>query len=149
MFRIYKILVVVTLTALTSQIRAQPEGQGSVAASDQETPATSAQRTEARDDDLSLNIPSKFEVRQNYPNPFNAYTTIEYDIPTGAGVYAVIYNSVGRHIKTLENSLKNPGRYRLEWDGRNDAGQMVSSGVYFYVLVADVNYDIHKMVLMK
>lgn len=94
-------------------------------------------------------LPKFFEVRQNYPNPFNATTIIEFDLPRETGVYAVIYNSLGHKIRTLENDLRSPGRYRLEWNGTNDAGNMVSSGVYFNVLVIDDDYAIHKMLLLK
>ena len=98
---------------------------------------------------LEEDFPKAFEVRQNYPNPFNATTTIEFDLHSESGVYAVIYNVLGSRIRTLENEVQAPGRHRLEWDGRNDSGDTVSSGVYFYVLVADDNYAIKKMLLLK
>jgi len=94
-------------------------------------------------------VPSVFDVRQNYPNPFNAGTVIEYDLPTESGVYAVIYNTLGRKVRALENSIRSPGRHKLEWDGRNDAGDTVSSGVYFFVFMADENYTVQKMMLVK
>lgn len=94
-------------------------------------------------------IPDHFEVLQNYPNPFNATTTIEYDLPVGAGVYAVVYNIFGHRIKTLKNNLQKSGKHKLEWDGTTTAGHEVASGVYFYVLLADANYSIGKMLLLK
>lgn len=94
-------------------------------------------------------IPDHFQVRQNYPNPFNATTTIEYSLPEEARVYAVIYNVLGYQIKTLKDELQIAGRYRLEWDGTTYNGQVAASGVYFYVLLADDNYSIGKMLLLK
>ena len=93
--------------------------------------------------------PKYFDVRQNYPNPFNATTIIEFDLPTESGVYAVVYDVLGRRIRTLENDILSPGRYKLEWDGRTDGDGAVSSGVYFYVLQVDDNYAIRKMLLLK
>lgn len=94
-------------------------------------------------------VPEHFEVRQNYPNPFNATTTIEYNLPEGAGVYAVVYNIFGHRIKTLKNNLQKSGKHKLEWDGTTTTGLEVASGVYFYVLLADENYSIGKMLLLK
>ncbi len=93
--------------------------------------------------------PEYFEVRQNYPNPFNATTTIEYDLPEEAGVYAVVYDILGHRVKTLKNDLQKAGRHKLEWDGIANNGDEVASGVYFYVLLADENYSIGKMLLLK
>lgn len=94
-------------------------------------------------------LPKNFEAKQNYPNPFNATTTIEYNISQECGIYTVIYNVLGLKVRTLENVLRVPGKYKIEWDGRNDDGDTVASGVYFYVLVADDNYAIRKMLLIK
>lgn len=94
-------------------------------------------------------IPNRFEVRQNYPNPFNLSTIIEFELPVDAVVYAVIYNILGQKIRTLVNEVRVPGRYSLEWDGRTDAGESVSSGVYFYQLLANGHYAMRKMLLLK
>lgn len=94
-------------------------------------------------------VPKYFEVRQNYPNPFNSSTTIELDLPIEAVVSADIYNILGHRVRSLENDAQAPGQYRLEWDGCDDAGDTVASGVYFYVLVADDYYAIRKMLHLK
>lgn len=94
-------------------------------------------------------VPKYFEVRQNYPNPFNSSTTIELDLPIEAVVSADIYNVLGHKVRSLESETLAPGQYRLEWDGCNDAGDTVASGVYFYVLIADDYYAIRKMLHLK
>lgn len=94
-------------------------------------------------------IPKYFEVRQNYPNPFNSSTTIEFDLPLEAVVSAEIYNIFGHRVKSLANERRTPGQYHLEWDGRDDAGDTVASGVYFYLLVADDYYATFKMLHLK
>ncbi len=94
-------------------------------------------------------IPKYFQVRQNYPNPFNATTTIEYDSFERANTSIKIYNTIGELIITLENSIKEAGSYRIEWDGRNSTRNVVASGLYFYVVVANDYYSIKKMILLK
>lgn len=94
-------------------------------------------------------VPDHFEVRQNYPNPFNASTSIEFDLPIGAFVFASVYNVLGKRIRTLEMRQRSAGRHLLQWDGRADSGEALATGVYFYVLIADGYYAIHKMVLLK
>lgn len=96
-----------------------------------------------------LKIPIFFKVRQNYPNPFNTSTVIEFEIPSESGIYAVIYNMFGDGIRTLENNIRSPGIYRHIWDGRNDTGDTLSSGIYFYVLIVDNYYAIRKIVLLR
>lgn len=97
----------------------------------------------------SQTLPMVFHVCQNYPNPFNSNTVVEFDLPEESSVHAMIYNIVGSRIRTLENDVKGAGSYELEWDGRNDNGVTVSSGVYFLVLLADRNYSIKKMMFVK
>lgn len=98
---------------------------------------------------INSSIPEFFKIRQNYPNPFNATTTIEYELPNQATTWVAIYNTLGQKVKTLENQIKEAGRYVLEWDGKNSFGQDVASGIYFYVVLADEYYGINKMVLLK
>lgn len=94
-------------------------------------------------------IPEHFEVRQNYPNPFNATTIIEYDLPDEARVNVVVYNIFLQRVKTLTNKLQLAGKYKLAWDGITYEGNMAASGVYIFVLHADNNYFIGKMILLK
>jgi hypothetical protein len=92
-----------------------------------------------------------YELRQNYPNPFNPSTRIEYRIKERGHVTLKIYNVAGQLVKTLVNEQQNPRveAYTVRWRGRSDAGTPVSSGVYFYKLVANNFTQTKKMVLLK
>ena len=94
-------------------------------------------------------IPVSFSLSQNYPNPFNPSTTIRFDIPRRAGVTLVLYDILGQRVATLVDQEKGPGRYEAVWNGRNDAGQNVSSGVYIYRLKADDRVQSRKLMLVK
>ncbi len=88
-------------------------------------------------------------LKQNYPNPFNPSTVIEYAISDRALVSLKIYDSTGRLVKTLENSIKNADIYRRTWDGTNNSGMPAASGVYFYRLVTHGFTKTNKMVLLR
>jgi hypothetical protein len=89
-------------------------------------------------------------LAQNVPNPFNPTTTIAFSIKERAPVTLTIYNVRGQRVKTLVTDTRAPGvTYRIQWDGRNDAGQQVASGVYFYRLVTKGFTKTKKMVHLK
>jgi hypothetical protein len=89
-------------------------------------------------------------LSQNYPNPFNPTTTIDFTVKELAPVSVKIYNVRGQLVRTLANDRFEPGvTHQLEWNGRNNAGQSVSSGVYFYKLVTKNFTQTKKMVLLK
>ena len=94
-------------------------------------------------------IPARFEVYQNYPNPFNPSTKISYSIPTSSFVTLKIYDILGREVKTLVNTEQKPGVYNTVWNGDNNFGNKVSSGIYIYRVVAGNNIQVKKMILMK
>jgi hypothetical protein len=81
-------------------------------------------------------IPDVFALDQNYPNPFNPTTTVKYDLPEEATVTLKIYNVLGQEVLTLVSGTQAAGRYQAVWDGRNNFGTPVSSGVYFYRIEA-------------
>ncbi len=87
------------------------------------------------EDKLAL-IPKSFLLRQNYPNPFNPQTIIEYEIPKSSFVSIKIYNIQGKLLAELVNAHKTPGIYKATWRGLNSAGNDVSSGPYFYQIMA-------------
>jgi hypothetical protein len=83
----------------------------------------------------SKDIPTKFSVA-NYPNPFNPSTTINYEIAKDASVKMEIYDAMGRKVRALVDGSKSAGYYSVVWNGRDDQGREVASGVYLYRFVA-------------
>ncbi len=94
-------------------------------------------------------MPQQFALRPNYPNPFNPSTTIRYDVASRSHVTLRVYDVGGALVRTLVNGIQEPRSYSIEWDGRNEHGNAVSSGVYFYRLMAPGFSDVRKMTLMK
>ena len=94
--------------------------------------------------------PTEYQLSQNYPNPFNPSTIISYDVPdNNVPVSLIIYNIQGQEVKTLINSVQNAGRYKITWDGTNNLGERVSSGIYIYRLQANKFVGVKKLVLLK
>jgi Ca-activated chloride channel family protein len=96
--------------------------------------------------------PEHFALYQNYPNPFNPETQIGYTLPSGDSSYLVlirIYDTLGRLVKILENGYQAPGNYTVTWDGRNDLGMVMPSGVYFYTIQAGPFQATKKMLMIK
>jgi hypothetical protein len=94
-------------------------------------------------------VPDQFELLQNYPNPFNPTTEISYNIESSAQVSLEVYNILGQKVKTLVNEKQDAGNYSVVWDSRDDNGDFVASGVYFYRLNAGDFTASKKMLLMK
>jgi hypothetical protein len=93
--------------------------------------------------------PLTFSLEQNYPNPFNPSTRINYTLPAAVQTELIVYDILGRQVKTLVNELQHAGEHHVQWDGTNASGMPVTSGVYFCRLTAGSNEKITKMVLMK
>jgi hypothetical protein len=93
--------------------------------------------------------PTEFALLQNYPNPFNPETTIKYNLAEGASVNLRIYNIVGQVVRTLVAERQNAGRYQVRWDGTDDRGAAVSSGIYFYQVSAGTFSDVKRLMLLK
>jgi len=89
-------------------------------------------------------IPTDYALSQNYPNPYNSTTKIKFDIPKASYVKLIVYNVLGREIKTLVKEKLNAGRYDINLDGSS-----YPSGVYFYKLITDEYVDVKRMVLIK
>jgi hypothetical protein len=101
-------------------------------------------------DDIST-LPETYRLEQNFPNPFNPATTIHFTLPlshTGT-VMVEIYNIQGEKVKTLVNGRKTAGVYQVEWDGKDERGQIVTSGLYFYRLQTESFIQNKKMILIK
>ena len=97
----------------------------------------------------SATLPKTFALQQNYPNPFNPITTIRYDLAEASRVRLVVYDLLGRVIRTLVDTEQTAGSYRAVWDGRNDAGEAVASGIYLYRLEAGDMVRSKTMLLVK
>ncbi len=100
-------------------------------------------------DENSGNIISDYKLEQNYPNPFNPETKISYQIPKTTKVTLIIYDLLGRKIKTLVNGMQTSGSYDVRWNGTNDSGIKVSSGIFFYQLKTDNFMLTKKMIITK
>jgi len=99
--------------------------------------------------EISIGAPHQFNLHQNYPNPFNPSTEICYTIPYVTDVHLDIFNELGRHIMTLVKERQSSGRNVIQWDGRNENGEEVSSGLYFYRLKAGNFFAMKKMLLLR
>ncbi|OQY28298.1 MAG: hypothetical protein B6244_07790 [Candidatus Cloacimonetes bacterium 4572_55] len=107
----------------------------------------------AIEDDQTLEIPPEACLLQNYPNPFNPTTTIQYALPGPGHVTLKVYNSAGQLVRSLVDCKKTSGFHRAIWDGANQKGASVTSGIYFYQIEvngADDRFvDQKRMVLLK
>ena len=92
-----------------------------------------------------------FELKQNFPNPFNPVTTIRYSVGGHSQTFIniKIFDVKGALVRTLVNEYKAPGVYHALWDGKNESGHSVSSGIYFYRLQGDTVMKTKKLVLLR
>jgi hypothetical protein len=101
----------------------------------------------------SMDLPRSWALSQNYPNPFNPSTTISFEIPgnsaTKQHVSLTVYDIRGRRVKTLVDSDLEPGIHKIHWDGRDDRGQSVASGIYLYTLRTGSETFTRKMMVLK
>ena len=98
------------------------------------------------DEDL---LPDIFALHQNYPNPFNPVTTIRFDVPDESHIRMDVYNILGQQVATLVNSTLQPGFHAIRWNGTNDMGKPLASGMYIYKIQAKDFISVKKLVLMK
>jgi len=94
-------------------------------------------------------LPQQFLLSQNYPNPFNPVTNIHYELPRGSDVKLAVYNLLGQKVRTLVNGWRAAGRYDVEWQGDNDSGMAVSSGIYLYRIETTDFQKTMKLMLLK
>ena len=92
--------------------------------------------------------PVKFELKQNYPNPFNPTTTISFSIHNDSKIEFTIYNIKGQKVKVLVNEELDAGTHHVMWDGMNENGKSVTSGIYFYRLKEGTNFSQTKRMLL-
>jgi len=94
-------------------------------------------------------LPKEFALSPNFPNPFNPSTTIRYQLPRQSLVRLIVYNSRGQIVRTLVNKEQSANYYSVSWNGRNDKGMKVSSGIYIYYFKAGRFETVRKMILVK
>jgi hypothetical protein len=103
--------------------------------------------------DGGSDLPRSYSLGQNYPNPFNPQTTISFEIPSfgekGMHVLLSVYDLRGRKVKTLVDGVRAPGRHSVQWDGRDDGGAGLASGIYFYRLEAGDFVQTRKLLLVE
>jgi len=97
----------------------------------------------------SWDVPVTTALLENYPDPFNPSTTIRYTLSEDTHVTLNVYNMLGQLVATLVNGYELPGYREVVWDGSNDFGQRVSSGIYIYRMVAGTHIEIKRMMLLK
>jgi len=96
-----------------------------------------------------VNTITSLNLNQNYPNPFNQQTAISYSVPVMSRVRIDIYNTLGQTVVVPLNEVKQPGEYRIVWNGRDSRGNDLPTGVYFYRIQAGDFSDVKKMVLLR
>ena len=96
-----------------------------------------------------LVIPRKLALLGNYPNPFNSSTTISYQLSTAGNVELSIYNVLGQKVRSLVNTNQNAGIYKVVWDGTNETGSIINSGVYFCRISDGQEQMTRKVILIK
>ena len=100
--------------------------------------------------DKSASLPQNYDLKQNYPNPFNGTTQIQFDLPKSSHVTLEIFNVLGQKVKTLVDEELQAGYKQVTWDGKDQRGNLVSTGIYFYRIRAENQFtDMRKMLLIK
>ena len=94
-------------------------------------------------------LPIQFYLSQNYPNPFNSKTVIEYSINQPSFVQLKVLNILGKEVRTLVKEYKTPGEYKIIWDGKNNIGGELTSGVYIYQLNSNSKVEKRKLIMLK
>lgn len=114
------------------------------------TPSSSISVTVVVVSDKSKSVlPNAFSLSQNYPNPFNPQTVIKYALPEDCHVELTIHNILGQKVMTLVDENQNAGYKMIHWDGRNEKGSEIPSGLYFYTIKTPKYHQTKKMVLLR
>jgi len=100
-------------------------------------------------EDFSNMLPESFTLQQNYPNPFNSGTVIRFALGQARQVEVNVYNLAGQHVASLVEGHRQAGNYAINWDGRNNAGQALATGLYLYRLRAGDKVKTKKLMLLR
>ncbi|MCG3119725.1 MAG: hypothetical protein ALAOOOJD_02236 [bacterium] len=99
--------------------------------------------------ETAAEVPTKFELEQNFPNPFNPETSIKYHLPARTNVTLRVYNALGQEVRTLISALQEAGVYAATWDGKDNNGRQLSTGLYLFRLEAGDFVMTRKMAMVK
>jgi hypothetical protein len=99
--------------------------------------------------DKGAKVPTTFSLSNAYPNPFNPTTNIQFNIAKSENIKLVVFNILGQQVKTLVNGEMKAGSYTATWNGKDEFGNSVASGIYFYRLESQSFNTTKKMILMK
>jgi hypothetical protein len=94
-------------------------------------------------------IPLAFSLEQNYPNPFNPQTTISFTLADPAYTTITVYNLLGQRVNTILSARLESGEHSVIWNGEDDAGSPVSSGMYLYAVQSGDNFQSKKMLVLR
>ena len=94
-------------------------------------------------------LPRRAVLRQNYPNPFNGRTAIVYEIEHTTSIELAVYDLLGQRMATLSRGVQTAGAHVVHWDGRNDAGDAVASGLYVYSLRSGTERKTKRLILLR
>jgi hypothetical protein len=98
---------------------------------------------------MAADVPTSYSLSQNYPNPFNADTHIEFTLANSGQTTLKIYNTTGQLVRTLVDGHLDAKMHKVRWDGRNESGQLIASGIYFYRLNSGNFVDTKKMSFLR
>ena len=105
--------------------------------------------TTSADSKGNISLPASYRLYPNHPNPFHAGTLLRYEIPRIGQVVVKVYNSAGQEVRTLENAVRQPGYYQIHWNGLDEQGRAVPSGLYTCRLQAGSFVQSHKMLMVR
>jgi hypothetical protein len=94
-------------------------------------------------------VPFDFELKQNYPNPFNGETKIPFKLSRSIKAEISIYDITGEKLRTVFNGKRGFGAYVVSWNGKNDNGDLLPSGIYFIVMQSNNAFQVQKAVFVK
>ena len=98
---------------------------------------------------INSTVVDHFALMDSYPNPFNPSTTISFELNVNSNVHLSIYNIMGQRVSTLVDEYKENGIYNIQWNGVNDSGKEMASGIYKVKLVTDSGILTNKITLLK
>lgn len=96
-----------------------------------------------------VTLPNEIQFLPNYPNPFEEQTTLEYVLPEPSPVRLVVYDVLGRQVRTLVDEKKQAGRHTVQWNGTDESGRRMASGVYLARLIVDGTTKVRKMTFVR